>query len=390
MEENKKNDTSQETTELTDVQKNQTEKNDAGQIAPEQKPKNNKTLKIVLIVIGVLLVCGIVYFAFNKYQADQEARRIDIKINTETSEVAYGTDLMDLVTVNKADKVIVKLTDTDGNEISEPKANTEYTMVVTAVASDNTEEFKHIVVFFDDTAPVIIGVEQYKEIAFGSEFDALNDVSATDDVDGDVEVTVEGDTVDPKQPKEYSLIYKAKDLSDNTAKVESTVKVLEPTCGANATWNGSDCVCNAGYQGDAWVGCTAIPAKKPVNTNKQTNQSQGTVSTGKSQAQIDCEASWGTWKDNSWCDWGSSSSSNSSDSGSSNNSSSGNGSTGGSSSGSSGGSQTCSIEPFKGGIYGSMDACKAAGESGASGGLSWICYDAYDTCGNHLGYGLDW
>lgn len=386
MEENKKNDTSQETSELTDVQKNQTEKNDAGQIAPEQKPKNNKTLKIVLIVIGVLLVCGIAYFGFNKYQAAQEARRIDIKVDTETSEVAYGTDLMDLVTVNKADKVTVKLTDKDGNEISEPKANTEYTMVVTAVALDNTEEFNHIVVFIDDTAPVIAGVEQYKEIAFGSEFDALNGVSATDDVDDDVEVTVEGDAVDSKQPKEYSLIYKAKDLSDNTAKVESTVKVLEPTCGANATWNGSDCVCNDGYQGDAWAGCIAIPAKKPVNTNKPMNQSQGTVSTGKSQAQIDCEASWGTWKDNSWCDWGSSINNNSS-SNSNNNSSGGNGSSSNSGS-SSNGNGGCSYQGGNGGNYPTLDACKAAGEE-KNGGYSWICFEDYDTCGNPMGWTLE-
>ncbi len=389
MEENKKNDALQETSELNDVQMNEDDKNEAGQIAPTDKSTNKKTLKIALIVIGVLLVGGICYFVFNKYQAEQEARRIDIIIDTEISEVAYGTDLMDLVTVNKADKVAAKLTDAEGNEVSEPKANTEYTMVVTAVASDNTEEFKHTVMFIDDTAPVIKGVEDYKEIAFGSEFDVLNGVSATDDVDGDVEVTVEGDTVDPKQPKEYSLIYKATDLSDNEASIKSTVKVLEPTCGANATWDGSDCVCNDGYQGNAWAGCTAIPAKKPVNTNNPTNQSQGTASSGKSQAQLDCEASWGTWKDNSWCDWESSTDNSSSSSESNSSSGSGIGSTdnGGSSSGS---SQTCVIEPFKGGIYGTMDACKAAGESGKSGGLSWICYDAYDTCGNHLGYGLDW
>ena len=162
--------------------------------------------------------------------------------------------------------------------------------------------------------------------------------------------------------------------------------MLEPTCGANATWNGSDCVCNDGYQGDAWNGCTVIPAKKPVNINKPTNQSQGTVSTGKSQAQIDCEASWGTWKDNSWCDWGSSNNNHSS-SNSNNNSSGGNGSSSNSGS-SSNGNGGCSYQGGNGGNYPTLDACKAAGEE-KNGGYSWICFEDYDTCGNPMGWTLE-
>lgn len=275
MEENKKNAVSQETSLIDDEKMNESNKNTLGQIAPEpsQEPKHSKDiLKKVLIAAGILIVCVGGYFVYSQYQAAQEARRIDVVIDTETKEVPYGTDLMSLITVNKADDIVMKLVDADGNEVTEPKANTEYTIVYVATASDNSKEFKHTIVFIDKTAPVISGVEDYKEIAFGSEFDPLNGVSAFDDVDGEINVMVEGDSVDTKSPKEYSLIYKAIDLSDNEASIESTVKVLEPTCGANATWNGEDCVCNSGYTGDAWNGCTVI---KKTNSNSSSGNQTG-------------------------------------------------------------------------------------------------------------------
>lgn len=81
----------------------------------------------------------------------------------------------------------------------------------------------------DNTKPVINGVSD-KTVQWGASFDSMTGVSATDDVDGDVDVTVSG-TVDTKVSgakanKVYTLTYTAKDSAGNTATEDRDITVL--------------------------------------------------------------------------------------------------------------------------------------------------------------------
>ena len=131
-------------------------------------------------------------------------------------------------------------------------------------------------------------------------------VSATDNVDGDLtdQVTCSGTDLEFVEDK-AEMVYTVTDSSGNTATASITVLAI-PECALNAYWNGSSCVCDAGYEGDGFEGCTLIdPA--PPQTPSAGDITYTPQTPTKSQAQIDCENSWGVWRDNSWCDWGTSS-----------------------------------------------------------------------------------
>jgi len=76
----------------------------------------------------------------------------------------------------------------------------------------------------DTTAPVISGTKNFNLKVGQNKPDWLDGVSALDDVDGEVEVTVDDSAVDLTTEGEYDLIYTATDASGNTATI--TVKVI--------------------------------------------------------------------------------------------------------------------------------------------------------------------
>lgn len=88
--------------------------------------------------------------------------------------------------------------------------------------------------FTNKVAPAISGVKNEVSVEYGSQFDPMAGVSATDDQDGDVKVTVsvtfDGDTVDKvdtTRPGIYTLTYRAADREGNIATATSTVTVGE-------------------------------------------------------------------------------------------------------------------------------------------------------------------
>jgi hypothetical protein len=81
-----------------------------------------------------------------------------------------------------------------------------------------------------------ITLPENDEIVFGTEFDALEGVTATDNVDGDLtsSVTVSGD-VDTSVLGEYELAYSVTDAAGNTATADRTVTVVNGTFDAVGT-----------------------------------------------------------------------------------------------------------------------------------------------------------
>lgn len=79
----------------------------------------------------------------------------------------------------------------------------------------------------DRTAPTIEIDETVINIRLGTEFDLLEGVTATDEVDGDVVVTIKDDGgYDPNVEGEYTITYSAKDKAGNEATLTRVVKVL--------------------------------------------------------------------------------------------------------------------------------------------------------------------
>ena len=82
-----------------------------------------------------------------------------------------------------------------------------------------------VVVIPDTTRPVISGVHN-QTITVGSSFNPMSGVSATDDVDGNVSVTVSGD-YDVDSVGSYTITYRATDKAGNTATESMTLTVEE-------------------------------------------------------------------------------------------------------------------------------------------------------------------
>lgn len=240
MEENKNNAVSQKTSFIDDgkIDESQDIASAKNNLEPSQESKHNKgIIKKILIAAGILIVFIGGYLAYSQYRAALEARRIDVVFKDDNTEYELGTELKDLVTVNKANQVSVKLIDENGNEVDVPKADVVYKAVYTCQAADNIKEVTKEIKFVDTIAPLIDGVIENVTLEFGAEYDPKNGVVANDH-SGNVKLKVEG-VVDTNVPGEYVIRYIATDGSGNQTIVESTVIVSEPTCGVSVTWDDS-------------------------------------------------------------------------------------------------------------------------------------------------------
>jgi D-alanyl-D-alanine carboxypeptidase len=124
----------------------------------------------------------------------------------------------------------------------------------------------------DITAPVITYKDRVEVIANGDNKNIMDGISAKDDVDGDVYVTVEGD-YDLTRAGEYKLYYVAKDSSKNVTKKAFTLVVKENKNNNNSSNNNSSNNSNSkvefttskGYKGYTEEGRTYINGLLIVN-----------------------------------------------------------------------------------------------------------------------------
>ena len=91
----------------------------------------------------------------------------------------------------------------------------------------------------DITAPVITYKDRVEVIANGDNKNIMDGVSAKDDVDGDVYVTIEGE-YDLTKAGEYKLYYVAKDSSKNVTKKAFTLVVKENKNNNNSSNNNNN------------------------------------------------------------------------------------------------------------------------------------------------------
>ena len=123
----------------------------------------------------------------------------------------------------------------------------------------------------DITAPVITYKDRVEVIANGDNKNIMDGVSAKDDVDGDVYVTIEGE-YDLTKAGEYKLYYVAKDSSKNVTKKAFTLVVKENKNNNNSNNNNSnnssskvEFTTSKGYKGYTEEGRTYINGLLIVN-----------------------------------------------------------------------------------------------------------------------------
>lgn len=106
---------------------------------------------------------------------------------------------------------------TSAAESTSPANSTESTEAVPVAESPAITDLE---------APVISGVTD-KTITIGEGISYMQGVTVTDNVDSDIELSVDNSNVDLNSPGEYTVIYTATDKAGNTATVSSTITVLE-------------------------------------------------------------------------------------------------------------------------------------------------------------------
>ncbi len=281
--------------------------------------KENKTKSVILTLgsLGILFLLIVIalgaLIGWNRIELMFDTIHLSLKTKEITVNYGESLNVMNLVDVFD-ERYVLKVTPENIDTSSVDTID----VIFQQTNGLNTKTEKCTVNVVDQLPPVLTlkETEIYEDSFAGCK--TLIE-TAEDEVDGDLYEQVvcsdEYEFVDDVAVVNYSL----KDAAGNEAKAQLTIKRV-PLCGANATWDGSDCVCNDDYQGDAWNGCTAIPTKKPeinygnVNNDSWNNSSNSSgTSGGNTWTESYVEEQWSDWEVVEEETWSSSSSSESSD-----------------------------------------------------------------------------
>lgn len=115
---------------------------------------------------------------------------------------------------------------------TDPDFTNPGTQVITVILEDiwgnAAEVTSSLVIMEDDLPPVINGVVN-QTIFIGDTISYRNGVTAVDNVDGEVEYTIDSSAVNPRRVGTYNVTYSASDSSGNTATRTVTLSVVELT-----------------------------------------------------------------------------------------------------------------------------------------------------------------
>lgn len=259
-------------------------------IKEENKLKHSKTRIIVISIISIILLVFLFGIGLYLYLTKQEENTVNEIYNKHTeallaysetleygSELSYNDLLNKLISMDKIhentdikifinNQEFIKDTtykfETVGTyKIKVNLSNThDYTIITkTSKVIENSKESEIIIV--DTKPPVISGVSN-KEITIGDEINLLDGITAQDELDGQLEVTITGE-VNKTKAGEYVIKATATDKSGNVAEEEFKVtvkekKIVTPTPSPNTSSSSN---------------------KKPSSSNSTTSQSKPSTTT---------------------------------------------------------------------------------------------------------------
>ncbi len=217
-----------------------------------EKKKSKK--KIVFITIGIILVILLACVGAGTYYYITEENKIEeISLSQEqlflefSEEIKYGQEisyndlLSKLVDISKLEdnvNIILTINDTELSKEDTYKFEQlgtynirvklvyqyNYSLIKSLTKIIESEKVTEIKVE-DKEKPVITGVAD-KEITVGDEINLSEGITATDNVDGEIEAKIEG-TVDNNKAGEYIIKVTATDNSGNTEEASFKVTVKE-------------------------------------------------------------------------------------------------------------------------------------------------------------------
>ena len=185
-------------------------------------------ISIVVIVIGLGITYGVLVKKDND-AVEQIKQSIEDKLIISESTYEYGTEIA-LEDLGLDNDIKVYINNQELNNTYKFTEIGEY--ILKAEASQNykkifnKEEFvtakKEVKIIVEDTKkPIIEGLED-KQITEGDTIDLKQGITAKDEVDGELEIVIEGE-VDTSKAGEYEVKVKATDRNNNTT--EATYKV---------------------------------------------------------------------------------------------------------------------------------------------------------------------
>lgn len=230
--------------------------------------------KITIFIISVAVI-GLGLYGIMSYQNYQDSLKSEV-VFKDIDILNEVSDFMTLVDSYKADELkVLHIEDENGKVVENFETGKRYVVVFKATTKQHEMLFNKLIEFVDTTAPILNGVVENVEVEYGTEYDPLSGVSAIDDFDGNVEVLA--NKVLTENPQTQLIEYSSKDKAGNEIKGTTTVTVKAPACAVNASfnWETGDCVCESGYTGDGWTGCTVVKKSTSTVTGSKTNTSSG-------------------------------------------------------------------------------------------------------------------
>ena len=223
-----------------------------------EKKKGSKIGKVLaillatfLIAIAVIGIVGYVYYRSVGMREEEKMQAIrkqnqtaflpfeePIEYGTEMSyeelcekliasdHLSKGTTFSVLVNHKELTKGSQYVFETVGNHVLQVRFSCPYEYTFFTKQLKMIENTKDYVLVVEDTKPPILSGIEDKIITIGDEFDPKSGVTAHDEVDGALEVQIEG-TVDTAKAGEYVIKVFATDKNENVAEQTYTVTVKE-------------------------------------------------------------------------------------------------------------------------------------------------------------------
>lgn len=182
------------------------------------KRRLKKNLMLVLKLSVIMALTGISGFYFLNML-------INSGLNVQTHELVVGlgeaVQAADFISNYDAEKITAVFE----KEPERQEGKQEVVLIVTN-SYGKSKEYKETLKFvkLDDIPPVISGVREIT-VNIGDPVSYLEGVTAIDNIDGIIDVTVEKASVNTREEGTYSIMYEACDSSGNVTQVSSVVNV---------------------------------------------------------------------------------------------------------------------------------------------------------------------
>ncbi len=285
---------------------------EAKNVKKETDNTKHGLLKALLIVLIIFIVLGIVasisgYIFIKSAKGKYESIANAIKEENQTfeygSKIKYETIIEKLISSNELPqntniqiKVDNKLINPEEEFICDKVGDVTITVKIynneltllkklnLQFLNDLTNIEKQIIWKVEDTKkPILSGVKDI-EITQGDKIDVKKGISAKDEIDGDLEVIVEGQ-VDINTPGEYKLTAKAVDKNGNEVSQEFKVTVKEKkkvVASSNTTASSSNKTTSSSSSSKNTSSSSSNKTSSSTNKNTSSSTSKSTASSSKS------------------------------------------------------------------------------------------------------------